>query len=199
MRKLLPNLFLGIGDENFVCETCIKAKSHRTTYHLSTNKCFDPFDLVHTDVWGPSPIVSKSGYRWFVLFTDDCTRMTWIYLLKTKDEVPSIFRIFYTMVKTQFGKEIKVVRSDNGREYINHNLQSFFCEKEIIHETSCVGTPQQNGVAERKNRQILEIARSLLFEHHVPSVFWDNAVSTAVYLMNRLPSKQLILKHHYKV
>ena len=180
MKKMSPTLFLGLENENFICETCIKAKSHRTTYHSSTNKCLYPFDLVHTDVWGPSPVISKSGCKWFVLFTDDCTRMTWLYLLKSKDEVTHIFQIFHTMVKTQFRKEIKMVRSDNGKEYINRNLQDFFIKNGIIHETSCVGTPQQNGIAERKNRQILETARSLLFENHVPQIFWDNAVSTAV-------------------
>jgi transposase InsO family protein len=189
MRKLSPTLFSDLDNENFVCETCIKAKSHRTTYHLSTNKCLHPFDLVHTDVWGPSPIVSKSGYRWFVLFTDDCTRMTWLYLLKTKDEVSNIFKSFYKMVRTQFEKSIKIVRSDNGKKYINRKLQDFFIENGIIHETSCVGTPQQNRVAERKNRQILETARSLLFENQVPQLFWDNAISTAIYLLNRVPSK----------
>jgi GAG-pre-integrase domain/Integrase core domain len=123
MRKLSPTLFLGLNNEEFICETCIKVKSHRATYHASLNKSVIPFDLVHTDVWGPSPIISKSGCRWFILFTDGCTRMTWLYLHKSKDEVPKVFEIFDIMVKTQFGKEIKVVRSDNGREYININLQ----------------------------------------------------------------------------
>jgi transposase InsO family protein len=189
MKKLFPTLCTGLNDEHFICETCIKAKSHRSTYHLSNNKSQEPFDLVHSDVWGPSPTISKSGYRWFVLFTDDCTRMTWLYLLKTKDEVSTSFRNFYNMVKTQFRRSIKMVRSDNGREYVNQNLQKNFTENGIIHETSCVGTPQQNGIAERKNRQILETARSLLFENHVPQYFWDNVVSTAVYLLNRVPSK----------
>jgi GAG-pre-integrase domain/Integrase core domain len=142
MRKLSPSLFLSLENEDFTCETCIKAKSHRTSYHSSNSKSINPFDLIHTDVWGPAPVISKSGYRWFVLFTDDCTRMTWLYLLKNKDEVPNVFQIFFKMVKTQFEKDIKMVRSDNGREYINQNLQIFFSEKGIIHETSCVRTPQ---------------------------------------------------------
>jgi GAG-pre-integrase domain len=96
MRKLSPNLFTSLQNEQFVCEICIKAKSHRTTYPDSSNKTSQPFDLIHTDVWGPSPVVLKSGCRWFILFTDDHTRMTWLYLLKTKNEVPQVFQVFFT-------------------------------------------------------------------------------------------------------
>ena len=119
------------------------------------------------------------------MFIDDCTRMTWVYLLKRKDEVTEVFKSFYTMVQNQFGKGIKFFRSDNGGEFVNQVLREFFVNKGIIHETTCVGTPQQNGVAERKNRHILETARSLLFEYRVPQIFWDCAVTMAVYMINR--------------
>jgi hypothetical protein len=111
--------------------------------------------------------------------------MVWLYLLKTKDEVPKVVQIFYKMVKTQFGKEIKIKRSDNVTEYLNKCLHNFFTKNGIIHETSCVGTPQQNGVAERKNRHLLEITPALLVKNKVPHIFWDNAHSFAVYLFNR--------------
>ena len=101
MKKLLPDLFLHLDPKDFVCETCIQSKSHRTTYYSSQNKCKNPFDLIHTDVWGPSSIISKSGCRWYVSFIDDCSRMTWLYLLKTKDEVSKIIQDFYKLVKTQ--------------------------------------------------------------------------------------------------
>lgn len=189
MRKLLPHLFVGFNNEEFICETCVKAKSHRNNYPDSLNKSSSVFDIVHTDVWGPSPLMSKSGCRWYVLFTDDFSRMTWLYLLKGKNEVSQIIVDFYKMVKTQFGIGIKMFRSDNGTEFINHSIQTFFRENGVLHQTSCVGTPQQNGVAERKNRQILEITRALLFESKVPDIFWDNAATFAVYLMNRIPTK----------
>jgi transposase InsO family protein len=185
MKKLYPRLFVNFNHQNFVCETCIKAKIHRSTYLPSNKKKIAPFDLVHTNVWGPSPITSESGYRWYIIFVDDFSRMTWLYLLKSKEEVKEIFRIFITMIKTQFEKNIKVVRSDNGTEYINHEVQTIFQNGGIVHETSCVGTPQQNGVAERKNRHILEITRALLIENGVPNKFWDHAVTFAIYLMNR--------------
>jgi Reverse transcriptase (RNA-dependent DNA polymerase)/GAG-pre-integrase domain/Integrase core domain/gag-polypeptide of LTR copia-type len=189
MSKLLPNLFKNLDVSLFKCETCIKAKSHRVSYKSSFNKCDEPLDLIHSDVWGPTPVNSVGGYKWFVLFIDDCTRMTWIYLLKRKEEVAGVFKNFYTMVQNQFKKGIKFFRSDNGGEFVNGVLKDFFVNRGIIHETSCVGTPQQNGIAERKNRHILETARALLLEKNVPQKFWDCAVTAAVYVINRMPTK----------
>jgi hypothetical protein len=85
--------------------------------------------------------------------------------------------------------KIKYLRSDNGGEFINNNLKDFFTCKGIIHETSCAGTTQQNKVIERKNRHVLEVARSLLFEYNMPKIYWDCAITTVIYLINRMPSK----------
>jgi transposase InsO family protein len=189
LKKLLPKLFIDTDISLLNCETCIKAKSHRVSFKPSLNKCISPFELIHSDVWGPSPVNSIGGYRWFVLFIDDCTRMTWVYLLKRKEEVAEVFKVFFTMIQNQYEKNIKMVRSDNGGEFVNKVLQDFFVRKGIVHETSCVGTPQQNGIAERKNRHILETARALLIDYSVPQKFWDCAVLMAVYVLNRLPSK----------
>lgn len=89
-----------------------------------------------------------------VTFVNDFTRITWVYLLKHKSDVGSVFRIFYQMVLTQFGNSLKIARSDKGGEYFKRELTDFFHEKGIIHQTSCLETPQQNGVAEWKNRQL---------------------------------------------
>ena len=97
------------------------------------------------------------------------------------------------MVHTQFNRKIQILRSDNGGEYVNLNMQTFFQANGLIHQTSCSHTPQQNGVAERKNRILLEMTRALIIESHVPKSFWPEAVATAVYLSNRLPTK--ILDH----
>ena len=85
-------------------------------------------------------------------------------------------------------KKIKIFRTDNGTEYINQNLSNFLKQKGIIHQTTCVYTPQQNGVSERKNRHLLEMTRALLFQNHVPKIYWSDAILTATYLINRLPS-----------
>ena len=127
-------------------------------------------------------------------FIDDCTRMTWLYLLKHKDDVYSVFQSFHTMIQTQFSAKIQILRSDNGGEYVNKKFQDYFAIHGLLHETSCAQTPQQNGVAERKNRLILETARALLLGAHVPSRYWDDAITTTVYLLNRMPSKVLQFK-----
>ncbi|KAM1776985.1 hypothetical protein ACFX11_043708 [Malus domestica] len=168
LKKLLPSLFHGVSDSDFQCKDCILAKSHRTSYHLSFNKRTIPFELVHSDVWGPSPVTTNHGIRWFVIFVDDCTRMTWLYTMKHKSDVGQNFHQFYCMVKNQYSLPLKVLRSDNGGEYLNTELSQYFQEHGILHETTCPQTPQQNGIAERKNRHILETTRALLIGDHAP-------------------------------
>lgn len=126
-----------------------------------------------------------------MIFVDDCTRMTWLYLLKHKDEVFTVFQSFHAMIQTQFSTQIRILRSDNGGEYVNHHFHSYFQQHGLIHKISCPQTPQQNGVAERKNRHILETARALLFGAHVPTWHWPDVVSIAVHLVNCLFSKIL--------
>ena len=176
---------------DFQCETCILAKCHRASFPLHLNKKDTPFALIYSDVWGPSPITTVNGFKWFVLFIDDCTHMTWLYLLKHKDEVLGVFKSFHAMVQTQFSAKVQVLRSDSGGEYVNHQFREYFQQHGIIHETSCPQTPQQNGIVERKNRHVLETARALLFGGHAPTRFWVNTVTIVVYLLNRMPSKVL--------
>ena len=199
LSKLYPSLFLNKNPHDFLCSHCILAKKCRSTYPKSTYKPSAPFTLIHSDIWGPSKISNISGARWFITFTDDHTRLTWVFLLKEKSAAVSTFKNFYSMVKTQFNSKIKILRTDNGREFFNNNLSSFLLENGIIHQSSCVETPQQNGIAERKNRHLLETARALLFTSNVPHRYWGEAVLSAAYLINRLPSKVLNFSTPYQV
>ena len=122
-----------------------------------------PFMLIHSDVW-TCPVVSVSGAKYFVTFIDCHSRTTWVYLMRHKDEVFDCFRNFYALVKTQFSVPVQAMRTDNGTEYVNNKFGAFLSEHGILHQTSCPDTPPQNGVAERKNRHILEVARS--YVHH---------------------------------
>lgn len=97
--------------------------------------------MVHSDVWGPAPIVAYSGYRYFVTFVDDCTRCTWVYLMKEKDEVANLFQRFFNRIHTQYGKRMKVLRSDNGGEYMASSLATFLHDQGVIHQFSCPDTP----------------------------------------------------------
>ena len=103
---------------------------------------------------------------------DDHSRMTWLYLMKNLSKLFSIFCAFCAEIKTQFGVSIHILRSDNAKEYYFNPFSTFMTQFGMIHQSSCVHTPQQNGVAERKNRHLLEVTRTLLFEMCVPNFFW---------------------------
>ncbi|RVW83569.1 Copia protein [Vitis vinifera] len=167
------------------------AKHTRTVYPQIPYKPSTVFSLVHSDVWGPSRIKNISGTRWFVTFVDDHTRVTWVFLMKEKSEVGHIFQTFNLMVQNQFNSKIQVLKSDNAKEYFTSSLSTYLQNHGIIHISSCVDTPQQNGVAERKNRHLLEVARCLMFSSNVPNYFWGEAILTATYLINRMPSRVL--------
>ncbi|PRQ29721.1 putative RNA-directed DNA polymerase [Rosa chinensis] len=199
MKTTMPTLFIGVNESALRCETCVLAKSHRATYSpRMSNKSVIPFELIHSDVWGPSREPTVSGMRYFVLFIDDCTRLSWVALLKTKDEVFPAFQTFRTLVQTQYHSTIKVLHSDNGGEYVNHVFQKFFNTHGIVHQTTCPQTPEQNGVSERKNRHLLDMARALLFSAHMPKYLWGDAVYASSHLINRLPSSVLQGKFHLR-
>jgi len=106
----------------------------------------------------------------------------------------SCFQDFHKLVANQFNARVPVLRTDNGTEYMNNEFRSYLSDQRIIHQTTCPGTPPQNGVAERKNRHLLEVARSLMFQMNVPKYLWSEAVMTATYLINQMPSRILGMK-----
>nr|KYP68962.1 Retrovirus-related Pol polyprotein from transposon TNT 1-94 [Cajanus cajan] len=146
-------------------------------------------ELIHTDICGPMRTSSLHNNRYFILFIDDFSRMTWVYFIKEKSEVFGILKKFKTLVEKQSGKQIKVLRSDRGKEYTSHEFDKF-CEDEGIEQKLTVSySPQQNGVSERKNRTVMEMARSMLKEKGLPNTFWAEVVYTAVYILNRCPTR----------
>lgn len=161
-------MFQGLDCSEFCCEKCILSKSHRPFYPSKPYQASRPFYLIHSDVWGPSKLNTVSGKRWFVTFIDDHTRLCWIYLMSKKSEVEILFKNFYYMIEAQFQSKIGVLHTDNGTEYLKETLGDFLKEKGIHQSFTCVDTPQQNGIAERKNKHLLEVARALMFSMHVP-------------------------------
>ncbi|KAK8962854.1 hypothetical protein KSP40_PGU018853 [Platanthera guangdongensis] len=187
LRRALPD----VSFTPFQCDSCILGKQTRSSFSSHCTRSAAPFDLVHSDIWGPFKIPSISGFRYFITFIDDHSRTTWLYLLRDRSELPRVFRAFVLETRTQFHTTIKVLRTDNAREYTSHEFTALCSEFGILHQTSCAYTPQQNGVAERKNRHLLDVARSLMLQMHVPKPYWNFAVSTACFLINRLPSSIL--------
>jgi transposase InsO family protein len=189
LKHLVPTL---PTFSNFNCETCELSKHHRATFKLRTDDpCLHPFELVHSDIWGPARTTGLCDARYFVTFIDDHSRLTWVYVLKDRSQLFSVFQSFYAEISNQFNAKLLAFRTDNAREYLDSAFQQFLESRGIIHQTSCVRTPQQNGIAERKNGPILAIARALMLQMHVPKLFWANAVLTAAYLLNRMPSRIL--------
>ena len=158
--------------------------------------CDFPFDLVHMDVWGPFSIPISDGYRYFLTLVDDATRATWLFFMKAKSEVKALIASFYNMVLTQFNVKIKCFRFDNALEF---KLSNFYSANDVIHQTSCVYTPQQNSVVERKHQYILSIARALRIQSNLPLSFWGDCVLTVVHLINRLSSPLLQHKTPYEL
>lgn len=181
-----------IEEAKEVCEGCALGKHHREAFPKEKAwRAKAPLELVHTDVCGPMDTTTHRGNKYFIIFIDDFSRMTWIYFMRQKSDVFSIFKKFQSFVERQSGYLIKVLRSDSGGEY-NSDEFDRFCEDIGMERQLTVGyTPQQNGVAERKNRTIEEMTKSMLHEKGLPKIFWGEAVYTAVYLMNRCPTKVL--------
>ena len=191
LKYLFPDLFKNVDCTTFQCESCFLSKSHRISYKALTYRASKPFYLIHSDVWGPSKINTLTGKKWFVTFIDDHTRLCWVYLMREKSEVEGLFKDFYSMVENHFQTKISLLHTDNGTEYFNNYLEVFCKEKGIIHTSTCRDTPQQNGIAERKNRHLLEVSRAIMLSMHVPKYLWGDAVLTACYLINRMPTRVL--------
>nr|KYP68601.1 Retrovirus-related Pol polyprotein from transposon TNT 1-94 [Cajanus cajan] len=175
-------------DSMKVCDYCHLAKQSKLPFPPGIHKSSAPFDLIHIDIWGPLAISSIQGHKYFLTIVDDFTRHTWLFLMKSKHETRILVKNFITLVQTQFNKRIKILRTDNGLEF---SMSSIYQDLGIIHQTSCVETPQQNAVVERKHKHILNVTRSLLFHSKLPKSFWSFAVNHAVFFINRLPSPVL--------
>lgn len=145
-------------------------------------------EVVHSDVWGPAKTASMGGCRYYVTFIDDYTHKVWVYFMKEKSEVFSHFQHFKAMVEKQTRKYVQCLRSDGGGEYISNEFSSFLKKHGIQRQFSCRYTPQQNGVAEWKNRHIAEIGKALMAEKNMPHCYWAEVVFMAVYIMNMTPT-----------
>jgi len=137
------------------------------------------------------PVNSLGGYSYYLTFTDDHSRKTWIYFLKKKDEVFPWFRHFKALIENQTENKIKILRTDNGTEYESNEFHDFCKEAGIKRETTTPYTPEQNGVAKRKNRTIMEAVRAMLHDQSLPKFLWAEVANIAVYVQNRCPHQAL--------
>lgn len=174
-------------------EGCVRGKQHRDSFpDGKSQRAHQQLQLVHTDICGPMQTISHGGSRYFLTFTDDYSRKTWVYLLKQKSEAFDKFKEFKAYVENQSGHRLTVLRSDRGGEYVSNAFSEFCKTHGIKHQLTASYTPQQNGVSERKNRTIVEMARSMITNKNFPKVFWAEAVYCAVYILNRCPTKSVL-------
>ena len=171
------------------CESSVEGKMHRKPFKpvgeiRSTRK----LKLVHSDVCGPMPTESVGGNKYFVTFIDDYSRFSAVYFMKNKSEVLQKFKEFEAVTTNECGQRIGTLRSDNGGEYISNEFQCYLKSKGIHHELTIPYTPEQNGVAERMNRTLMETACSMMSHAHLPDSYWAEAVATAAYVRNRVPT-----------
>ncbi|KAM1977356.1 hypothetical protein ACFX16_014165 [Malus domestica] len=175
-----------------VCEGYMMGKQHMDSFPSeSTWKANDPLESIHTYICGPMQVESHFGNKYFLLFTDDYTRMTWVYFLRYKSDPFECFKKFKAMIELQCGYKVKCIRSDRGGEFLSAEFNKYCNDLGIQRQLTMAYTPQQNGVSERKNMTVVEMAKSRMHEKNLPYVFWAEAINTAVYLLNRCPSKAL--------
>ena len=153
LSHLVNSGFLGNKDQfsshlSIDCSTCKLGKSKSLSFPSHSSRAESCFDLIHSDVWGITLVISHAKYKYFVTFIDDYNKYTWIYFLRSKSEVFSVFQKFVAYVETQFSSRIKVLRSDSGGDYMSHEFHDFLQNKGIVSQCSRPYTPQQNGVAE---------------------------------------------------
>lgn len=174
--------------ENMNCEVCAKGKQCRRPFKKSGARASDVLQLIHSDLCGPINVASMGGARYILTFVDDFTRKTFVYFLRAKSETLSRFREFKALVENECNKSIKALRTDNGSEYCGKEFQRLLRQSGIQHFRTAPYTPEHNGLIERMNRTIIEKARCMLLDANLPKHFWAEAVSTAVFLINRSPS-----------
>lgn len=169
------------------CEICIQAKLTKRPFP-KVERSAELLELVHSDICEYNGILTRGGKRYFITFIDDCSKFTYVYLIRHKDEAFSMFKRYKAEVENQKEKKIKILRSDRGGEYFPNEFDSFCEEHGIIHQRTAPYTPQQNGLAERKNRTLTNMINSMLINSNLPNNLWGEALLTACHLHNRIPS-----------
>ncbi|GJY23721.1 putative ribonuclease H-like domain-containing protein, partial [Tanacetum coccineum] len=200
MNKLVKgNLVRGLPSKTFendhTCVACQKGKQHKAsckTKHVSSIS--QPLQMLHMDLFGPTSVRSINHKTYCLVVTDDFSRFSWVFFLATKSETSRILKKFITEVENKLNHNVKIIRSDNGTKFKNKEMDELCGQKGIKREYSIDRTQQQNGVAERKNKTLIEAARTMLADSLLPIVFWAEAVNTACYVLNRF----LVTKPHNK-
>ncbi|OXA48994.1 Copia protein [Folsomia candida] len=174
-----------------MCEDCEIGKQSRKPFPAATrNATIKPGEMVHMDLAGKMPVASLGRAQYFLLLKDDATGFRTVYFLKSKDEAKDRIKCYIEFMENQTGRKVKICRSDNGGEFCNSTLASYFRDRGIIHETTVSYNPEMNGRSEREIRTLKDCARTILLAAKLPESLWAEAVATTVYVHNRILDKQ---------
>ena len=183
-----------------LCEACQKGKSKKASHRSTdTSSITEPLQLLHMDLFGPVNVMSMSKKRYALVIVDDYSKYTWVLFLHSKDETPQVVIDHIKLIELDSKFPVRAIRSDNGTEFKNEVLNDFCADKGITRQYSAPRTPQQNGVVERKNRTLIEAARTMLSESRLPMYFWAEAVNTACYTQNRTLINKDLMKTPYEI
>ncbi|GKB33594.1 retrovirus-related pol polyprotein from transposon TNT 1-94, partial [Tanacetum coccineum] len=178
-----------------LCSSCEMGKAKRSSFKTkAVPSSKGRLNLLHMDLCGPMRVASINGKKYILVIVDDYSRYTWTLFLRSKDETPEVLKDFLTMIQRNLQAQVITVRTDRGTEFLNKTLHAYFKEEGIKHQTSIARTPEQNGVVERRNRTLVEAARTMLSASKLPLSFWAEAVATACYTQNR----SIIISTHGK-
>src|SRR6266699_1755735 len=193
MKKLHSDgLLKSLDYESFeTCEPCLMGKMIRAPFSGTMERATDLLEIIHSDVCGPISVVARGGYRYFVTFTDDLCRYGYIYLMKHKSETFEKFKEYQNEVENHRTKKIKFLRSDRGGEYLSYEFGMHMKQCGIVPQLTPAGTPQRNGVSERRNRTLLDMVQSMMALTDLPLSFWGYALETTAFTLNRAPSKSV--------
>jgi transposase InsO family protein len=189
-----------VFEKDKVCGACQARKQHGAPHHpknvITTKR---PLELLHMDLFKSVAYISIGGNKYGLVIVDNFSRFTCVFFLSDKGETQEILKKFIMRAQNEFDLKIKKVRSDNGTEFKNTDVEEFLSEERIKHEFSVPSTPQQNGVVEIKNQTLIEAARTMLDEYKTPDNYWTEAVNTASHAINRLYLHKVYKKTTYEL
>jgi hypothetical protein len=199
VREFLKRNTIKYEGEEEQCVSCMKGKQHRFSVGNSNSKVNNPGELMHMDLCGPMETDSLGGSKYFLLIKDDYSNYRFVYFLKYKAEAKNKIKEFITYFEKDTGFAIKIIRSDNGKEFINKDSESLFVNNGIVHQRSVAYTPEQNGKVEREMRTVVESARTMMQAKNLEKKLWAEAVNTAVFTINRTGSSKISHKTPYEL
>ncbi|GJS16359.1 retrovirus-related pol polyprotein from transposon TNT 1-94 [Tanacetum coccineum] len=173
-------------EKDHLCSACQLGKSKKFSHRpKSENTNMEVLHTLHMDLCGPMRVESIKGKKYILVIVDDYSRFTWVKFLRSKDETPEFVTNFLKQIQVGLNKTVRFIRTDNGTEFVNQALSAYYEGVGISHQKSVPRTPQQNGVVERRNRTLVEAARTMMIFSKAPMFLWAEAVATACYTQNR--------------